>query len=120
MMHTIRLEPGDRLALTGGYDFEPQWLNNQSELLAIFRQFVPGQNLPPAALVELDQPITCEGITGRILILELRYVGATWQTSNIVHLELCDFEPEVKPWKDRRKGKWVEAAATCVIVSHVF
>jgi hypothetical protein len=29
-----------------------------------------------------------------------------------VHIELCDFVPEAKPWDDRRRGVWVESHAT--------
>jgi hypothetical protein len=29
-----------------------------------------------------------------------------------VHLELCDFEPEDRPWKTRRQGTWVESHAS--------
>jgi hypothetical protein len=106
------LKPSDRLVLSGGYDFDPPWLNGQPEHFGTVRAFIPGQNDNLALVVDLDEPITVDGVTGSILILELRYVGASWQQTNTVHLELCDFAPEAKRWQDRRQGKWVESHAT--------
>jgi hypothetical protein len=55
-------------------------------------------------------------ITGDIVVLELRHVGQTWQEPTPVHIELCDFMPDNKTWKDRKQGEWVEAAATITLV----
>ena len=74
--------------------------------------FMLGQNGTPAAVIKLDSPMTFEDVTGDILVLELRYVGAEWAPAGIVHVELCDFTPEPKPWRNRRKGKWAESHAS--------
>jgi hypothetical protein len=80
---------------------------------------VPGQDAEPAVLVRLDEPIEVDGVTGRYLVMELRYVGATWNVSSTTaHVELCDFVPEPKPWKDRRQGKWVESHSTIELEEH--
>jgi len=50
--------------------------------------------------------------SGNIIILDLRYVGQTWKQPGPVHIELCDFMPENKAWKDCKQGEWIEAAAT--------
>jgi hypothetical protein len=108
------ISEGDRVRMSGGYDMEPRWLQEQTHYLGRVSGFIPGQNDTPALVVELDSPISVEGMTGRILVLELRYVGAQWGATNIVHVELCDFQPELKAWKYRKQGKWVESHATCV------
>jgi hypothetical protein len=108
------LSEGDRVRLSGGYDMEPQWLQGQTHYIGRVSRFIPGQNDTPALIVELDSPISIKGTTGLILVLELRYVGAKWGATNIVHVELCDFQPEAKSWQHRKQGKWVESHATCV------
>lgn len=102
---------GDRLRLFGGYDMEPRWLAGHSHYLGVLESFMPGQNRELAAVIRLDAPITVEGVSGNLLVLELRYEGARWTSEGIVHVELCDFEPERKPWAERRQGKWVESHA---------
>jgi hypothetical protein len=106
------LQIGDPVQLSGGYDFEPEWLANVECVTGVVITFIPGQNELPAAVIKLDAPISCKSVTGDILVLEFRYVGATWEESGTVHVELCDFKPEPVPWRDRRKGKWVESHAT--------
>lgn len=106
------LAVGDRLCLSGGYDYEPRWLPYGQNYLGTIVAFIPGQNAEPAAVVKLDTPITVDQVTGEILVLELRYTGATWQETETVHVELCSFAPEPKPWRHREQGKWVESHAT--------
>jgi hypothetical protein len=50
-------------------------------------------------------------MAGEFLVLEGRYAGQKWTDSGVVHVELCDFEPERKKWQDRKQGKWVESHA---------
>lgn len=112
------LKAGDIIELSGGYDWDPIYLKNPP---ASYRQgtvvgFIKGQNKEPAAVIKLSEEISGEKITGDVVVLELRYVGQTWESPSPVHIELCDFSPENKPWKDRRQGEWVEAAATLKIV----
>ena len=106
------LRVGERIELGGGYDREPAWLAGKVRVAGTVHHFMPGQNNLPAAVIKLDAPITVEGLTGNILVLELRYVGGEWESTGTVHVELCDFEPEEKRWQDRRHGKWVESHAT--------
>jgi hypothetical protein len=116
MQETDKLRVGDRVRLSGGYNMEPNWLQSGTEFFGEVSAFIPGQNEHPAAVIELDSPISVDGATGTILVLELRYKGASWGARNIVHLELCDFVPEPKAWRHRKQGKWVESNATCMRV----
>lgn len=109
----MSLSVGDRVRLSGGYDMGPNWLQGKGHYLGTVLDFIPGQNNRPAAVIELDHAIRVDGVSGRILVLELRYVGAQWSDKNIVHVELCDFYPVPKPWQSRRQGKWVESHASC-------
>lgn len=106
------LSIGSRLRLRGGYDMEPKWLSGKSEVLGTLTRMIPGQNDKPAAVVELDEPLSVDGIEGRIVLLELRYVGAKWTNEGVVHVELCDFEPAHETWRNRRQGLWVESHAS--------
>src|SRR5215468_947250 len=107
---------GDRVRLSGGYDMEPNWLQGKRNYLGTVSAFIPSQSDAPAAVIELDQVISVDGVSGRILVLQLRFVGAQWNDKNVVHVELCDFYPEAKPWQVRRRGKWVESHASCDMV----
>ena len=106
------LRAGDRLSLEGGYDGEDsRWLGGKKAHSGTLIKFIPGYNTEPAAVVRLDERITVDGVSGDIVVLELRYVGAKWRETGFVHVELCDFLPESKPWSERRKGAWVESDA---------
>ena len=91
---------------------EPAWLNGKSSYQGIVSAFIPGQNTQSAAVVKLGAPIAAGSVTGDVVVLELRYVGATWKDTETVHVELCDFMPDAKTWQVRRHGKWVESHAT--------
>ncbi len=95
---------------------EPKWLAGHDCYFGTVAEFIPGQNQNPAAVVKLDHPITFDDTTGHIVILELRYEGAKWGVTETVHVELCNFMPEVKQWKSRKQGKWVESHASYVKV----
>lgn len=123
-MHLVDIKPtrplqvGDKIELSGGYDYEPIYLKNPHATYrsGMIIQFIKGQNEEPAAVVKLDNKISGEKVTGDIVVLELRYVGQTWQEPTPVHIELCDFMPEDKTWKDRQQGEWVEAAASVKLI----
>ena len=107
-MHEVgSISPGDRLVLSGGYDMAHRWLCGQPSHAGTVVDLVPGQSEQPAV-----RPIEVDGVYGEFLVLETRYVGQTWGEKGVVHLELCDFEPERRKWQDRRQGKWVESHAT--------
>lgn len=108
---------GDRLQLGGGYGPPPYWIFGKAGVRGTLTDFIPGQNETPAVVVQLDEPITGESTSGSTIVLELRYVGAKWGPTGVAHVELCDFVPEAKVWKDRRQGEWVESHATYQLVS---
>lgn len=112
------LQVGDKIELSGGYDYDPIYLRNPpaSKRSGTIIQFIKGQDESPAAVVKLDQQISGQKITGDILVLELRHEGQTWRQPVPVHIELCNFMPENKVWKDRKQGEWVEAAALVILV----
>jgi hypothetical protein len=111
---------GDRLEVSGGYDFEPNWLDGRAKVEGIVVKRIPGQNVQPACVVLLDEPLTATGdirgkresTKGSYLVAELRYAGQQWESEGTVHVELCGFEPEDRPWAERPVGVWVESHAT--------
>ena len=111
---------GTPITVSGGYDFEPEWLGGLQDVNGQVEKWIPGQNKQPACVVHLDTPLTATGLvhgtreqrTGTFLVLELRYRGQRWEQSGTVHVELCETEPEDKAWPDREIGAWVESHAT--------
>jgi hypothetical protein len=108
----VPLERGDRVFVTGGYDRDPEWLEGGAGHTGTLERFIPGQDDRIAAVVRTDGPVTDNGITGQILVMELRLTGASWVTGAVAHIELCDFEPEATQWQDRRRGEWIESHAS--------
>jgi hypothetical protein len=115
---TTPLQVGDKIELSGGYDYDPLFLKNPpgTKRTGTVIQFIKGQNDTPAAVVRLNEEITGKEITGDIAVLELRYEGQTWKDPSPVHIELCDFLPKDTIWKDRKQGEWIEAAATVKVI----
>ena len=107
-----KLEIGSRVRLSGGYEMFPKWLKEEKSYAGECIAFIEGQNTKPAAVVKLDNPIEFDGSCGDIVVLELRYVEASWAASGVVHIELCSFIPQSKSWKERRKGVWIESNAS--------
>ncbi|MGD9038996.1 MAG: hypothetical protein PVH82_05120 [Desulfobacteraceae bacterium] len=107
-----RLNKQDRIWLHGGYDMDPKWLRGKKGYFGKVISFIPGQNDSDAAVVELEESITIDDVTGNIVVLELRYAGAKWKSRETVHIELCDFIPEARRWQERRQGKWIESHAS--------
>jgi hypothetical protein len=107
------LREGQRLRVYGGYDEPAAWLaNNPDGCWGTLVAFIPGQNKLASAVVELDKELQVGGAVGRYVVLEQGWVGVPWgQTSPRVHVELCDFFPDSKPWSERRQGAWVESHA---------
>jgi len=111
---------GDLIEVSGRYDFEPDWLAGRSKVEGVVAKRIPGQNAQPACVVLLDEPLTAPGDvkgkrelrTGSYLVLELRHAGQEWASDGTVHVELCGFEPEEKPWAERPVEAWVESHAT--------
>jgi hypothetical protein len=111
------LKEGDEVVVSGGYDPSPEWLNGESGYSGELIRFIPGQNEQPAAVIHTHNPVEVQGVRGRYLVLELRYTGASWQSGQVVHIELCDFEPPAIRWQERRQGAWVESHATIEVIS---
>lgn len=119
------LNVGDRVRLSGGYDFEPAWLGGRDAVVGTVTRWIAGQNAEPACVVELDEPLTATGtvktetqtVTGRVVILEQRHVGAAWVDHGTVHVELCALDPGDAPWPNRPVGAWVESHASYQRVS---
>jgi hypothetical protein len=116
----VQRSQGTPITVSGGYDFEPEWLAGREQVTGHVEKWIPGQNTQAACVVRLDAPLTTTGPvrgareqrTGVLLVLELRYTGQEWETSGTVHVELCATEPEDKAWADREVGAWVESHAT--------
>lgn len=110
--HEGTLQVGDRLRLSGGYDFEPEWLAGASHRDAAIVAFFNETDDREAAVVKFDEFLESPRGSGEFAVLLLRYVGAQWTDHEIVHIELCNFMPELKPWAERKQGAWIESHAS--------
>ena len=112
--------PGEKIHLAGGYFHEPDYLRESPEgYTATVVKYIPGQNNTDALVAKLDQPLSGNGSIGSYVTLKNRYTNAKWCGEGIVQVELCNFEPEDTAWEQRRKGVWIESAATYKVVDGV-
>lgn len=115
---------GDRVRLSGGYEPRPVWMGGQSSFEGKIVRFVPGTHEPRAAVVKLDAPISLtdvrngKTVSGDVLVLELRFLGAEWRDSETVQVELRKTLPERKPAVERSHGLWVESHATYRVIKN--
>ncbi|WP_133176389.1 hypothetical protein [Nocardioides currus] len=120
----MTVKSGSRVAVSGGYDFEPEWLGGAQAVTGRVAKWIPGQNSQPACVVLLDFPLIAIGDVrgrrerreGRYIVLGLRYQGQEWETSGTVHVELLASEPTDLPWSEREQGAWVESHATYTVL----
>lgn len=111
---------GQRVRLSGGFEATPSWLGDRPSVTGVVSDWIPGQNEVAACVIELDEPLTTEGdvrgttaiVTGRHVVLQLRYTGQVWERTGIVHVELCGAPPEPEAWPNRQLGAWVDSHAT--------
>ena len=114
-----KIQIGDRLKLSDGYEYQPSWLQGTDFFLGTVSQFIEGQNSQKAMVVTLDHAITVDGNSGSIVVLELRHVGGLWIDVGIVHIELCNSLPNTANGKTRKRGVWIESHASYEKLNHV-
>lgn len=116
-----KIKLGDRMKLCGGYDSNSsEWLNGKEAYYGEVVSFILGPYKKEDAVVRLDEEISYREIKGKILILTLRYKGAVWGKTEIVHLHLFDSIPQGESWCNIDKNGWeknhIESHATYSIV----
>lgn len=111
------MRAGDRVRLYGGYDAPVPWLGGKEERTGTCIGFLSEEDKRTTAVVELDEPVACKGTTGKHVLLRLRYVGARWAKREIVHVELCDFLPDERTHKEKKRGVWVESHSNYAVVA---
>lgn len=119
-MGRMQLFVGDRISVAGGYYEPPAWLQGLPAVAGRVLKWIPGQNTQPACVVALDEPIVTwdpksqrvTGAIGAYLVLELRHCGREWDEEGVVHVEICEEEPESISFWDRRCGTWTESHAS--------
>lgn len=107
------LRVGDRIRLSGGYDANPSWLGSRISIDGEVLNFIADEP-SPSAIVRLDEPLSTENLTSNTVGLRLRYQGARWTRSEIVHVELLPDSPGASGSGER--GNWIESHASYCIV----
>lgn len=117
-----RLQIGDRLRLFGGYSMPPEWLNGKEAYYGKVIKFIPGLYKKEDAVVQIDEELSFMGSRGKILVLTLRYKGANWKKSEIVHLHLFENIPQDDIWhnNDNWQKNHIESHASYRIVRGEF
>ena len=117
------VELGDRLLVTGGYDYDPKWLKGREGCVGTVIRFLwEGEDRKRKLVLDLGQDFTTCGFSGRYLILYQRKPSITWEDEGEVHVVVGNSIPKdvesIGVASDPKKGfKWVEAAASYRILS---
>ena len=117
------VEIGDRLEVTGGYDYDPKWLKGKEGCVGTVVGFLwEGEDRRQKLVLDLGEDFhTCE-FKGRYLVLFLRNPGSQWEDEGVVHVVVGSSIPKdvesIGVTSDPKSGfKWVEAAASYKILS---
>jgi len=127
---------GDRVLVTGGYDFDPDWLQGANGYIGTIRE-LSGKfavvlldselHLPPIdrkdpawriAGKRIDDPERIGSPRGTWLLLQQGWVGSVWnEPTHRLHVVLCIEEPRIESATSNEvNGAWVESHA---IMRHV-
>ncbi len=117
------VEIGDKLLVTGGYDYDPRWLKDREGCMGTVVRFLwEGNDRRSKLVLDLGEDFhTCE-FSGRYLILYLRKPGSSWEDNGVVHVVVGNSIPRdvesIGVASDPKSGfKWVEAAASYRVIS---
>jgi len=117
------VEIGDRLLVSGGYDYNPRWLNGRDGCVGTVIRFLwEGNDRKKKLVLDLGEDLsTCE-FSGRYLILFQRDSGSNWEDKGVVHVVVGNSVPKdvlsIGVASDPDSGfKWVEAAASYKVLS---
>ncbi|MFN8386406.1 MAG: hypothetical protein U0X92_08305 [Anaerolineales bacterium] len=113
------LKIGDRIFVSGGYHQVPDWLLGGKGYEATVLSFRLNTLILHSRdmVVQLDQRIKIRDLEGDALLLSLRYIGARWIDSEVVHVDLLTTVPLMRNWFSYQRwliknGLWVESHAT--------
>ena len=114
------LQPGDKIELGGGYDFDPAWLKGRPNgYHAKVLRFIDGGDAKRtgdgklAAVVMFDEELEFGGLRSQFGFLLLRYVGQKWSDSEHgVHVHLTKYEPIEKIDHNKETSNWLESHAS--------
>lgn len=112
MHQTGSIQPGDRIKLSGGYSFEPEWLAGRANVNGEVAAFMPGQNDMPAAVIKLDELINSEDVSAKLWFWNLGMSARTGRRPALFMLSCATSCPSPRPGRIEEKEKWVESHAT--------
>ncbi len=115
-----RLKLGDKVKLYGGYDIPPEWLEGKDAYYGNVVGFILGPYKEEDVIIKLNEEISVGETKGQVMVLTLRYKGAIWGETEIVHLHLFDNIPQKDKWCKIDKNEWeknhIESHATYRII----
>jgi hypothetical protein len=119
----VMVEIGDRLLVTGGYEYDPNWLQGKEGCVGTVIRFLwEGDNRKRKLVLDLGEDFTACEFKGRYLILFLRDPHEHWEDEGVVHVVVGNSIPKdvesIGVAADPNSGfKWVEAAASYKILN---
>jgi hypothetical protein len=112
-----RLQVGDRIRLFGGYDPYPRWLPDKDHHFATVLGFIDNEikgrvdDERLSAIIEFDEELEFEGLTGRFGYIMGRWEKQQWLRSRIVHVHLTDIKIVEAKQITEDNSRWMESHA---------
>ncbi len=112
-----KLEIGDRIKLSGGYDNNPLWLKGGSgynaKVTGFFDNETEGRRDDSriSASIEFDKEIEYEGIKGKYGFILGRWEGQKWEKSGTVHCHICSVPISKASDITKENTVWAESHA---------
>ena len=102
---------------------DPKWLQGRNEYYATVITFLENSNEQHSsaerlsALIEFDELIEFEGITGKFGVLDLRHVGQAWENIGPAHVFLLKDKIHSIQERTLESSRWMESHATYEVVT---
>lgn len=113
-----RLKPGQRIKLFDGYDMDPPWLKGRdcyyAEVIRFFDNRIEKRTGDErlSAVIQFDDEIEFEGLTGTYGVITGRWEGQRWKTSGVVHVYLLKSEIHDASEITADNSCWMESHAS--------
>jgi hypothetical protein len=113
-----RLEPGDRIYLSGGYDYDPRWHKpDGSGYYATVLRFIDNKiekrigDERLSVIIEFDEILDFDGLRGKYGLIMGRWQGQKWTPEGVAHLHLLAKDIMDISEFSQQTSRWLESHA---------
>jgi hypothetical protein len=112
-----KLQVGDRIKLSGGYDMDPPWLKGGSgyyaKVIGFFDNNIDKRKGDErlSASIEFEEELEHRGFSGKYGFMLGRWEGQLWETSGTVHVHISNVPINNSSDITKENSIWAESHA---------